>query len=42
MGLFVVGVAYAVVVAIGMLGYGVGLPIAALVLSRFFYRNEDS
>lgn len=27
---------------IGILGYGVGLPIAALVLSRFFYRNEDS
>ncbi len=27
---------------IGILGYGVGLPIAALVLSRFFRRNEDS
>lgn len=27
---------------IGILGYGVGLPIAALVLSRFFHRNEDS
>jgi hypothetical protein len=27
---------------IGILGYGVGLPIAALVLSRFFYRNEVS
>ncbi|MEE4252114.1 MAG: hypothetical protein V2I38_16115 [Alcanivoracaceae bacterium] len=27
---------------IGMLGYGVGLPIAALALSRFFYGNEES
>ncbi|MGF1614333.1 MAG: hypothetical protein ACFCVA_10610 [Gammaproteobacteria bacterium] len=27
---------------IGILGYGVGLPITALVLSRFFHRNEDS
>lgn len=27
---------------IGILGYGVGLPIAALPLSRFFHRNEDS
>jgi hypothetical protein len=27
---------------IGILGYGVGLPIAALLLSRFFRRNEDS
>lgn len=27
---------------IGILGYGLGLPIAALVLSRFFRRNEDS
>lgn len=27
---------------IGILGYGVGLPIAALALSRFFHRNEDS
>lgn len=27
---------------IGILGYGVGLPIAALILSRFFQRNEDS
>lgn len=27
---------------IGILGYGVGLPIAALVLSRFFRWNEDS
>ncbi|NGX15584.1 hypothetical protein [Wenzhouxiangella sp. XN24] len=26
---------------IGMLGYGVGLPVAAWVLSRFFRRNED-
>ncbi|HKJ74218.1 MAG TPA: hypothetical protein VKA19_08900 [Alphaproteobacteria bacterium] len=25
---------------IGMLGYGAGLPVAALVLSRYFYRNE--
>lgn len=27
---------------IGILGYGFGLPIAALVLSRFFCRNEGS
>lgn len=27
---------------IGILGYGVGLPIAALALSRFFRWNEDS
>lgn len=27
---------------IGILGYGVGLPIAALVLSRFFRGNEDA
>lgn len=27
---------------IGILGYGVGLPTAALVLSRFFHQNEDS
>ncbi|PMB27213.1 hypothetical protein CEN47_15195 [Fischerella thermalis CCMEE 5319] len=27
---------------IGILGYGVGLPIAALVLSRFFRWNEES
>jgi hypothetical protein len=25
----------------GILGYGVGLPVAALVLSRFFRQNED-
>ncbi|TDT36534.1 hypothetical protein DES49_3098 [Halospina denitrificans] len=27
---------------VGILGYGIGLPIAALVLSQFFRRNEDS
>jgi len=27
---------------IGILGYGVGLPIAALALSRFFHRNDES
>ena len=27
---------------IGILGYGVGLPIVALVLSRFFRRDKDS
>jgi len=27
---------------IGIFGYGVGLPIAALALSRFFHRNKDS
>jgi hypothetical protein len=27
---------------IGILGYGVGLPIAALVLSRVFRGNEDA
>lgn len=27
---------------IGILGYGVGLPVSALVLARFFRRNEDS
>ncbi|WP_139150798.1 hypothetical protein [Halofilum ochraceum] len=26
---------------IGILGYGIGLPIAALVLSRFFRQDED-
>lgn len=26
----------------GILGYGVGLPLSALVLSEFFRRNEDS
>lgn len=27
---------------IGILGYGIGLPVAALVLSRFFRQDEDS
>ncbi len=27
---------------IGILGYGIGLPITAWVLSRFFHRREDS
>ena len=27
---------------IGILGYGVGLPVAALALSRFFHRNYNS
>jgi hypothetical protein len=26
---------------IGMAGYGLGLPLAAFVLSRFFHANED-
>ena len=38
-GLFVVG--DMALQRIGILGYGVGLPVAAWVLSRFFCRIED-